>query len=350
MKRKTIVLTGSTGIFGKFLVRDLLKTNSRIILLVRADSQNEANNRIKKLLKANSGFSDKITVLRCDLTQEKLGLSSSDYVSLKRDTTHILHAAASTRFTLPLNEARRNNVETTKKLLSFAKDCDNLHRFGFVSTAYVAGKRKGIILEKDFEHEEGFLNTYEESKYEAETLIRGNTQQLPVIIFRPSLIITPFQKSGSSPVNALTLGLFLARKGFLPILPGKAGNRLDIIKAELASTAIIKIFLKETIKNLTYHITSANNSPTLEDLISLVEKRFSKKLPIRFCGDIEEYTVELKKITRFRPDLIAIYKKTQSFLPELAYPKIFDNSNLLEELRMNSFSRRPIQGIKSLLN
>lgn len=349
MKTKTIVLTGSTGVFGKFLVEDLLKTRSKIILLVRADSQKQANDRIRNLLKTHSASFDQITVLKCDLTQENLGLTINDYLILKKHTTHILHAAASTRFTLPLNEARRNNVETTERLLAFAKACDKLQRFGFVSTAYVAGKRRGIILEEEFEHGEGFLNTYEQSKYEAETLVRTENKQLPIIIFRPSLIITPFQRSGSSPVNALTLGLFLARKGFLPILPGNANNRLDIIEAELASTAIVRILLKEALSHLTYHVTSANNSPSLGDLISLVEQKLGKKFPIRFCGNTEKFASELKKVTRFRPDLAAIYKKIQSFLPELAFPKIFDNRNLLKELKIGSFSQKPIKGIVSLL-
>lgn len=349
MKTKTIVLTGGTGVFGRFLIEDLLKTNSKIVLLVRADSQKQVNYRIKNLLKGNSVYSNQITVLRCDLNQKNLGLATSDYILLKKETTHILHAAASTRFTLPLNEARRNNVETTERLLDFAKTCDKLHRFGFVSTAYVAGKRKGIVFEEEFEHHEGFLNTYEQSKHEAEGLVRMRAKHVPVIIFRPSLIITPFERSGSSPVNALTLGLFLARKGFLPILPGNEKNRLDVVEAELASTAIIRISLKETVSHLTYHITSANNSPTFGALIYLVEQKLGKKLSIRFCGSIEDFAIELKKVTKFRPDLSIIYKKTQSFLPELAFPKIFDNSHLLKELQINSFSQKPIKGIESLL-
>ena len=79
------------------------------------------------------------------------------------------------------------------------------------------------------------------------------------------------------------------------------------------------------------------------------ENQTGKKLPIRFCGDIELFTSELKKVTRFRPDLGAIYKKTQSFLPELAFPKIFDNRSLLVELGMKKFSPRPINELKSLL-
>lgn len=101
MKIKNIILTGGTGVFGKFLINDSLKSNSRIILLIRADSQKQASERAKKLFKSNSISSDKIVTLRCDLTKNDLGLASSDYLNLKKTTTHILHAAASTRFTLP---------------------------------------------------------------------------------------------------------------------------------------------------------------------------------------------------------------------------------------------------------
>ncbi|KKQ53154.1 hypothetical protein A2865_02575 [Candidatus Woesebacteria bacterium RIFCSPHIGHO2_01_FULL_39_17] len=349
MKTKTIILTGGTGVFGKYLIEDLLKGKPRIILLVRADSQKQANDRVKKLFKSNSLPPDKVTVLNCNLTQKNLGLNSENFKILKQTTTHILHAAASTKFTLPLDEARRNNVETTMKLLAFARNCKNLERFGFVSTAFVAGKRSGIILEEEFEHSAGFLNTYEESKYEAEMIVRSMINLLPIVIFRPSLIITPYKKSDISPVNALTLGLFLARKGFLPILPGYKENKLDIIGGTVASQVVAKIFLKEALHYSTYHVTSAEKSPSIENFIRIVEQQSGKKLPMRFCGDIENYLLELKKITRFRPDLTAIYRKTQSFLPELAFPKIYDNRNLLDELELKSFSHEPINLVQAIL-
>lgn len=342
----TVVLTGVTGVFGKFLVDELFKKPLKIVLLVRANSQKEAEKRVRNLL---SKVPNKLSVFRCDLTKEDLGLSESEYLDLIKDTTHILHAAASTRFTLPLEEARRNNVDTTKVLLSFAKKCSNLKRFGFIGTAFVAGKRTGIILEDEFKYSKGFLNTYEESKYEAEMLVRRKVGKLPITIFRPSLIITPFQRSSHNPVSALTLGLFLARRGFLPILPGDENNKLDIIEGAIAAQAIVEIFLKEKLSHLTYHITSGENSPSIRELISLAEDRYRKKIPIRFCGDIEKFKEEVRNITYFRPDLAAIYKKTESFLPELAFPKIFDNHNLQEELGTQIFSIKPIKGLKTIL-
>lgn len=347
MRNKKIIITGGTGAFGRLIVEKLLKTQVDLTLLIRAGSQKEAESRAHNTFN-NLKTESKISVFNCDLTSNNLGLMRNQYLRLIDETTHILHAAASTRFTLPLEEARRNNVVTTNNMLFFAKSCKRLERFGFVSTAYVAGKRSGIIKENEFKHDQGFLNTYEQSKYEAEELVRKEKGKPPLVIFRPSLTITPFRKSGRNPINALTLGLFLVHKGLLPILPGDKDNKLDIIKAEVASQTIARLFLKNKLLHVTYHITSANNAPKIEDLALFIEERTGKKLSIRFCGNVEQFNRELKKITRFRPDLAIIYQKIHSFLPELAFPKHFDNHNLLEELTLNSFSKQPITALQAI--
>ena len=57
-----------------------------------------------------------------------------------------------------------------------------------VSTAYVCGTRKGRILENDLEFGQGFRNSYEHSKYEAESLLRSRfTGQLTVL--RPTVVV-----------------------------------------------------------------------------------------------------------------------------------------------------------------
>lgn len=339
----TVALTGGTGLLGRFLLCYLLKSNSKIILLIRAETQAKAENKAIDILKGDFYFKDRIKILRCDLAQENLGLSHKEYFSFTRETTHILHSAASTSFTQSIDNARKNNVETTKRILDIARGCKGIKRLGFISTAFVAGNRSGIILEEEFEHTSGFLNTYEKSKYEAEGLVRSMTNRIPIVIFRPSLIVAPFNKTGTGPISALILGLSLVRGGFLPVLPGKEKNTVDIIEGSVASQAIVQIFLKETLGFSTYHVTSARNSPTIKDLIR------DYKRSIRFCGDMEQFTDDLNKLTVSRPDLIISYKKTQTFLPELAMPKIFDNKNLLKELGIKSFSPNPILALQSLL-
>lgn len=339
---KTIILTGGSGTLGKYLLEELVKKDLKIILLVRSKSVNKIIARIKALTKGDSRNIKKFGILEADLSLNNFGLLNKELIWLVNHTWYILHAAASTRLNLPLDEARRNNVETTKNIIEFAGKCHKLKRFGFISTAFVAGKRTGLILESELKRT-AFINSYGQSKFEAELLVRENQKAFSLNIFRPSVILTP--KTNSSIINVLTLGLFLTRKGFLPILPGDGNYLLDLVTGEYVAEAIIKMLFNDY-SDLTYHITSFKNSPSIKELISLLE--IKKSLNIRFCGDEKSFSTELKKITKLRPDLKLIYKKVESFLIELAYPKLFDNTNLLRNQK--SLTSGTILGaIKNLL-
>lgn len=350
MNDNTIFVTGGSGRLGRLIVEKLLKTKARIILLIRAKSKKEAINRITKILKDDSQIGKKLIILNGDLLKNNFGLNSDDHAYLIGSTTHILNAAANTRFTLPLDEARKSNVETAQSIIDFAFQCSNLKRLGHLSTAYVAGKRTGRVLESELEHSKGFCNTYEQSKHEAELLMRSHINSLPIAIFRPSIVIeSPKELRSLKAANALSIGLFLVRKGFLPLLPGREENKLDTVRNADAMQAIIELLLKDRLRYSTYHVTSADEALTLKDLFSLIQETSNQKIPIKFCGTMSSFTRALNKILRYRPDLNMFYRKTKSFLPELAYPKIFDNRNLLEETSVKIQKQRMIKEIRSIL-
>ena len=330
MNKESIFITGSLGSFGRVLTEELMKNYEFVNLLVITKADSQPVDRVKTV------FGDvamhKIRVFQGDLREEDLGLSRTDYQYLTEETTHILHAAASTRFDLTISEARDSNVKTVENILAFAENCKQLKKLGFVSTAFVAGKRKGVIHENELEHNDGFLNTYEESKYEAEKIIQSKKGKLPVVIFRPSLVATTFKGDDSNPINAVVLGLKLIRKGLLPILPGKDTDRLDIITAANAATKISELFFKDRNSHDVYHIVSSLESPTVRDLINIALKTSNQKIQVKFCGDVVSFNEEVEKITKLNPDLAMVYQKVNSFMPELAFPKIFDDHNVLDEL------------------
>ena len=93
--------------------------------------------------------------------------------------THIVHSAAELRFDGALDEMRRINVEGVRHLLELARAAHEHHgiaRYAHVSTAYVAGGRTGDVAEADLTNEHGFSNTYEQTKYEGEMLVRRALQ------------------------------------------------------------------------------------------------------------------------------------------------------------------------------
>jgi hypothetical protein len=69
-----------------------------------------------------------------------------------------------------------------------------LRRHVHVSTAYVAGRFHGIFKETDLDLGQGFRNTYEQSKFEAEKAIGEAAGELPLVIARPSIIVGDSRK------------------------------------------------------------------------------------------------------------------------------------------------------------
>ena len=80
------------------------------------------------------------------------------------------------------------NVTGTRNVNAFAKSARNLRHYHYVSTCYVAGKRRGRILETELNHDAGFRNYYEETKYLAETEVATLSEELPITIHRPSVV------------------------------------------------------------------------------------------------------------------------------------------------------------------
>lgn len=350
-KDKTIVLTGSTGNLGRFLTLELLQCDGiELILLVRAESPQKARARVQEIIDLGG---NRVKVFCSDLTVERLGLSESDYADLARRTTHILHSAASVRFTHPLEEARLFNVKTTDQMVSFARACLNLVRFGYISTALVAGNRSGVISEDDFEHNAGFKNTYEQTKYEAEYLVRTSFKELPVVIFRPPLILPPLleiDKSPSSQPNALYLGISLAIRGNLTFLPGTENSVVDVVDSNMAAVRIVQLMTKPSLAYKVYHITNNEYAPSIKAICDMIEKKIKCLISLEFCGSMDVYSEKVRSIPWYKFKMRKVHKKISSFIAELAYPKIYKNIHTLEELHIPHLGQSPIDILEGAID
>src|SRR6185436_15394546 len=111
-------------------------------------------------------------VVRGDITQDNLALSAADRARVEQ-VTAIIHAAAVTRFDQSAATANRNNVTGTANLIRLARTCPRIDRIAVLSTAHVAGRRRGAIAEDDLQIDGGFHNEYEHSKAQAECEARA---------------------------------------------------------------------------------------------------------------------------------------------------------------------------------
>jgi long-chain acyl-CoA synthetase len=178
------------------LARLVERTDRRVVVLVRASSQAEADARVggvmASLFDAPDRYAGRVEAVCGDLTAPGLGLGA-DRERIAEEVSQIIHSAASVAFDLSLAESRAINVEGTRRVLELAEACAargaGLRRLTYVSTAYVAGDRRGFALETELDLGQRFRNAYEQSKHEAESLVHRLRERLPITIVRPSIVV-----------------------------------------------------------------------------------------------------------------------------------------------------------------
>lgn len=88
----TVVLTGSTGSLGSYLLDALYHSRrvSRIICLDRSSNSAERHKRIGQERGLSPLNPDRVEFLKADLSKPKLGIDSAWYESLRSTVTHII--------------------------------------------------------------------------------------------------------------------------------------------------------------------------------------------------------------------------------------------------------------------
>ena len=181
----TVLVTGFPGFIGGRLVQALLEQDPkmRVAALVEprmADAAADAARRIGE---------ERIEVLVGDIADRRLGLSDDDYDRLAAETTAAYHLAAIYDLAVPLEVAQRVNVDGTGNVLAFCVRCKRLERLHYVSTAYVAGVRTGVVYEHELELGQRFKNHYESTKFQAEVWVRQSMGRVPTTIYRPAIVV-----------------------------------------------------------------------------------------------------------------------------------------------------------------
>lgn len=328
---------------GRDLVPLFLKnTDWEIYLLVHDQGASlETENLLKTFfeLASDQQFLKRVHLLSGDITKENLGIVGE---AIESKITHIIHAAATTRFDLPLEEARRINVTGTDHVLRFAEKCQNLKQFGFISTAYVSGKRVGTIYENGERHHDGFVNSYEQSKYEAEEMIESRKGKVPSAIYRLSTILGDSITGKVLHFTAPHQSLRIMYLGLASMVPGTPDYSVDLIPSDYTALTLFKLFSEHFQEGQIFHITAGKQkSYTLKELIDESfqylgkfdpswEKRHYPKPTI---ASVEAFELFLESVRAADNQLLrGVVSALGNFAHQLTYPKKFDISNLLAAL------------------
>ncbi|MDQ6652592.1 MAG: SDR family oxidoreductase [Acidobacteriota bacterium] len=185
---ETVFLTGFPGFIASRLLRRLATEGGRFFLLVQPGFVKRAEEELKTIAQQAGRSDSHFVVLQGDITEPDVGLSRAGLETARSNSTILFHLAAIYDLAVSRDAAMRVNVEGTRNVNNFALSLPRLRHYHYVSTCYVAGKRTGVIFERELRHEAGFRNYYEETKYLAETEVDALKKELPITIHRPAVV------------------------------------------------------------------------------------------------------------------------------------------------------------------
>jgi thioester reductase-like protein len=331
--RGDVLITGATGFLGMELMARLLGDGDRRVwALVRAPSQAEAARRVHATLASvvpdPEAVADRVVPVAGDLMRDDLGLDSRRRDELAEYVDEVIHSAASVSFSLPLDQARAVNVEGTRRVLELAMHAaargGGLRRVAHVSTTYVAGTHRGPFGEEDLVREQGFNNTYERSKWEAERVVRRHVGLLPLQVFRPSIVVGDDRTGWTASFNVIYSPLRAYARGALPAVPARRSAPVDVVPVGYVARGILA--LADAGAGRTWHLAAGPSAGTVGELIDRAAELLGRPRARALPPALYRHAVHPLMLRRAGPAQRRWLERGEVFFPYFATTARFDTS------------------------
>jgi len=341
-----IFLTGSTGYIGAHVAANLLDEHSASLnVLVRARDQREAELRLWHALQLHLDFphfyeylQTRVRIFRGDLTATQFGLGRDDYDRLIHTTDSVVHCAAS------LNRKSEKsclnvNLRGTLEVLQLAMRAHHYHgmrRFSHVSTVAVAGKRQNEVVTEDnsIDWERSDYDPYARTKKFCEHMIRQLLPEVPITIFRPSIVLGDSRRGETTQFDMVKAFVFLAG---LPVLPFRPDDKVDIVNVDFVAHAIATLHQKDQTQHDTYHLASGKESQTFRELTSALAAAQQKRPPVFMPWLEKPFSGTVNTLSNREGSIAYGASLMKVFMPYLVWNTVFDNTRVTSEL-----GRKPV--------
>ncbi len=322
MADRTILFTGFPGFIGTRLIPRLLADDSdaRVVALVEP-------RMVERARSVAASLGPRVEVQAGDITDPLLGLDRAGYDRLAAQTTSVHHLAAIYDLAVGAALAERVNVSGTQHIVEFTRRCERLERHNYVSTAYVAGTRSGLVLESDLEAGQGFKNHYESTKFAAEVLVRNAMDEVPTTIYRPAIVVGDSQTGETQKFDGpyYLLRTIAASRGPIPKI-GRGDALFNVVPVD---------FVVEAMAAGARDTTAAGKTLHLVDPEPISSAELTRLLAVEYAGKEPKLNVPpgmIERSLRFKAVRRMYGGAPRESIAYLNHPVRFDVTNAAEIL------------------
>jgi thioester reductase-like protein len=261
-KKRTVFLTGATGLVGSYLLKVLLDNGHKVYALARNKNNKSARQRVEDILNfwdenAIKRYNDNLVVVEGDIIKKNLGINKYQK-NIGNETEEIFHCAANTQFNASIKSLKLVNIEGVKNLLNLAlkwfNKWRNLKRVNYISTVYICGDYNERFTESHMNVGQRFNSYYEESKFKSEVICQEfRNRGLWIDIYRPAGITGEYKTGKTFQFEHIYRLLRLWELEILDTFPLK-DMPIHIVPIDYVAKAILLLNKSTQKTNNTFHI------------------------------------------------------------------------------------------------
>jgi nucleoside-diphosphate-sugar epimerase len=178
----------------------------------------------------------------------------------------------------------------------------------------------------------GWVNGYEQSKHEAEVLVRDSG--MSYVVLRPSTIVCDDASGCVTQYNAVHRALRVFSAGLASLMPGAEDTPVDVVTTDHVVAGVTEIGFARLACGGTYHLCAGAGSLALGELLDRAHAVWSRDAEWRRRGIVRPALTDLATYRLFEQSveetgdvrLATITRSLSHFVPQLALPKQFDTT------------------------
>lgn len=301
-----------------------VEPNSAVKVLVRSDRLPG----LQASLAQREIPEDRIEFIEGNASEPQYGLSPNDFDRLASTITDIYHCAGVYHIGIAKKRVEEVNIRTARFSLAAARQFRRLERFNYHSSAFVSGDRKGIILEDELEQGQEFRNTYERTQFTAELDVKRAQGELPISVYRPSLIVGDSFSGEIERLDGpyLFIQTIARNPDRLPVLLPSAGEYpFNVVPIDYVTNAMHALSIMPKARGKTFHLVDC--APVTEASAFRLLQQHILDGPIQptLGGRLKERLLSLGVVER-------LTRERRDYLNELDAFAFFNMANTRKEL------------------